>query len=73
VGALVCPRPLYIEVGKRDELFDVEKARPEIKKLQATYERLGIGDRLRCKEHEGVHELDKADDGIDFLCRHIGA
>ena len=71
-GALVCPRPLYIEVGKKDQLFDFRKARPEIKKLKAIYKRLGIADRLRYKEHPGKHELDKAGDGIDFLCRHLG-
>ena len=72
VGALVCPRPLYVEVGAKDTLFDVRKARPEARRLRAFYERLGIADRFRYKEHEGGHELDRADDGIEFLCRHLG-
>lgn len=72
VGALVCPRSLYIEVAKKDELFDVRRARPEARKLAAFYRRLGIADRFRYKEHEGTHELDRADDGINFLCRHLG-
>lgn len=73
VGALVCPRPLYIEIGKKDELFDVRKARPHARRLQATYKRLGIAARFCYKEHEGGHELDKAEDGMDFLCRHLEA
>ena len=71
VGALVCPRPLYVEVGKKDDLFNVRYARPEAKKLAAIYERLGITDRFHYEEHDGGHELDKSDQGIDFLCRYL--
>lgn len=71
VGSLVCPRPLYIEVGKKDELFDVRRARPEAKKLAGVYRSLGLAEQFRYKEHDGGHELDRADDGIDFLCRHL--
>ena len=72
VGALVCPRPLHVEVGKADELFHVRHARPEARRLEAVYERLGIGERFEYEEHDGGHELDKSDKGIDFLCRHLG-
>ena len=71
VGALVCPRPLYIEVGKKDELFDVRRARPEARRLAAIYRKLGVSERFRYKEHDGGHELDRADDGVDFLCQHL--
>ena len=72
VGALVCPRPLYIEVGRQDDLFSVRHARPEAKKLEAIYRRLGIPQAFHYEEHVGGHELDKSDRGIDFLCRHLG-
>jgi len=71
VGALVCPRPLYVEVGKKDSLFNVRHARPEARKLEAIYKRLGITERYCYKEHDGGHELDMSDEGIDFLCRHL--
>jgi hypothetical protein len=71
VGALVCPRQLYIEVGKKDELFDVKYAGTEAGKLQAVYDKLNISDSFCYKEFEGCHELDKSGDGIDFLCRHL--
>ncbi|MDO9464691.1 MAG: prolyl oligopeptidase family serine peptidase [bacterium] len=71
VGALVCPRPLYIEVGKKDDLFNVRRARPEARKLKNIYKRLGIMERYCYKEHDGGHELDMSDEGIDFLCRHL--
>jgi dienelactone hydrolase len=71
VAALVCPRPLYVEVGARDELFDVESARPVAGQVAGVYGALGIADRFRYKEHPGVHELDPEDDGIDFLIQHL--
>jgi len=71
VGALVCPRPLYIEVGKKDKLFNIRHARPAAKKLAAVYQRLRITERYRYQEHPGGHELDRSDTGIDFLCQHL--
>lgn len=72
VGALVCPRPLYVEVGRKDDLFHVRHARPEAGKLEAIYRRLGIPQAFHYEEHSGGHELDKSDQGINFLCRHLG-
>lgn len=72
VGALVCPRPLYIEVGRKDPLFNVRHARPEARKLAAIYQRLRVPEMFHYEEHPGVHELDKSDRNIDFLCRHLG-
>jgi len=71
VAALVCPRALCIEVGQHDELFDVALAAPEVDKVRAHYERLGLASRFRYTEHPGVHELDTADEGIDFFVRHL--
>ena len=71
VGALVCPRSLYVEVGRKDELFNFRHARPEARKLEGIYRRLGIADKFHYEEHGGGHELDKKDLGINFLCRHL--
>lgn len=72
VGALICPRPLYVEVGVNDQLLGVRHARPEAKRLAAFYQRLGVPEAYHYEEHVGGHEVDKADGGIDFLCRHLG-
>jgi dienelactone hydrolase len=72
VASLVCPRALYLEVGARDEKFDVRYARAEADKVRARYAHLGLEDRFRLKVHAGGHELDEAEDGIDFLCEHLG-
>lgn len=71
IASLVCPRALYIEVGERDELFEVRYAHPEAEKVRERYEQLGVADRFRFKVHTGKHELDETDDGIDFLCKHL--
>lgn len=71
VAGLVCPRPLYIEVGSDDELFEAKYAVAEYDKVKRLYEGLGLADRLRFKMFQGKHEFDAADDGIDFLCRAL--
>jgi hypothetical protein len=71
VGALICPRPLYIEVGKADELFNIKYVEKEFQRLETFYKKLGISKKLRYKEFDGVHELDKDDKGIEFICDSV--
>ncbi|MDF1513717.1 MAG: dienelactone hydrolase family protein [Anaerolineae bacterium] len=71
VVGLICPRPLYIEVGLHDELLDVTSARPVAKDALVHYQKLGIPERCVYYEHPGVHELDKGDGGIKFLLNHL--
>lgn len=70
-ASLVCPCSLYIEVGKRDHMFKAGYARPPARRVAKVYERLGISDRFCYHEHEGGHDFNKSDEGIDFLCRHL--
>ena len=67
IASLICPRRLYIEVGRRDHLFTVEAARPEAEKVSTMYKALQIESRFRYHEHEGGHEFDKEDEGVEFL------
>lgn len=71
VAGLICPRPLYIEVGSHDELFDVASARPVAQKILKRYQQLGIPERCVFYEHPGVHELDKGNSGIHFLINNL--
>ena len=71
VAALVCPRALYVEVGKRDKHFAVGPARREAKWVAQVYRRLGIPERFCYREFSGKHEFSKEDDGIDFLMRYL--
>jgi dienelactone hydrolase len=72
IAALVCPRPLCIEVGALDDQFAVESARPEAEKVRATYEALGLAERFRYHEHPGGHEFDREDGGIEFVVEWLG-
>ncbi|NLF01939.1 MAG: prolyl oligopeptidase family serine peptidase [Anaerolineales bacterium] len=72
VAALVCPRWLYVEVGARDELFDVRLAEPEAEKVRAVFTRLGIPERFVFRQHPGGHELGTSSEPITFLSRQLG-
>ena len=71
VCGLICPRYLYIEVGKHDELFDYSNVKKEFEKAESFYKKLGVVENIRLKEFDGGHELDVSDDGIEFLCSKI--
>ena len=62
---------LYIEVGLNDELLDVTSARPVAQKVLDRYQQLGIPERCVYYEHQGLHELDKDDGGINFLIENL--
>jgi len=68
--ALVCPRPLYLEVGARDQLFDASPARAVGKAVHVIYEKLGIPDRFAFVEFDGTHEFNPGDAPLDFLVKH---
>lgn len=72
VAALVCPRPLYIEVGERDELFAADSACPVLQEIGEYYVRLGLRNRFASCVFDGGHEFAKTADSIDFLARHLG-
>jgi len=55
VAGLVCPRPLMIQMGEKDTLFDLEGTRREAKKAAVYYKKLGIGDLFEYSEHPGGH------------------
>lgn len=71
ICAMICPRPLYIEVGKNDELFDVRSAREEFEKVKETYEKIGVISNLEFCEFEGSHEFNKDNNGIEFLYNNL--
>ncbi|MFO7946316.1 MAG: hypothetical protein R6V19_05855, partial [Armatimonadota bacterium] len=56
LAALICPRPLQVQVGIEDELFPVEGARKEARRVQEYYERLGILERYSFEAFDGGHE-----------------
>jgi len=71
IAGLICPRPLYLEVGKTDPMFLVKHARAEARKVAGLYRRIGLFSNFRYREFDGTHELDRAQDNINFLCQHL--
>jgi dienelactone hydrolase len=55
VAGMVCPRPLMVQMGAEDTLFDLAGVRREAKRAAVYYEKLGIGDRYEYSEHAGGH------------------
>ncbi len=71
VAALVCPRALWVEVGERDELFTVETARAEARRVQKWYANLGLTEQFCYHEFDGTHELNLSEAGINFLMEKL--
>lgn len=57
IAQLICPRPLYIEVGSRDEIFPPEGAVSEAATVARSYRALGLGDKFIFDVFDGVHEF----------------
>ena len=54
---LICPRPLFIEVGQNDELFPVNDAIEASKQVERLYADIGIADLYAFDAFEGGHEF----------------
>lgn len=72
VGGLCAPRFLYAEAGSKDDLFAPEGAEKAFKEIAEFYKILDAGDNFIGNIFDGTHELDKCDDGINFIMRGLG-
>ncbi len=73
LALLIHPRPLWIEVGNRDEIFDVTTARPVLHRIAERWRAAGSSENLVCREFDGGHEFCSNGQGIDFLTRLINS
>lgn len=67
---MICPRPLMIQMGKRDTVFDIKNARREVERATKFYESLGISNRFIFHEHEGGHEYE-VETILDFFDENL--
>jgi hypothetical protein len=58
IVGLICPRPIMIQMGVKDEVVKLENARREIEKAGSYYKKLGISDKFLFLEHPAGHEFD---------------
>ncbi len=70
VAGMICPRPLMIQMGAEDTLFDLEGVRREAKKAAVYYEKLGIGDMYQYSEHAGGHVFEN-ESIFQFFKKHL--
>ena len=70
IASLICPRCVFVEAGKDDKAVYQPMAVEEFRKLEAIYEKLGIGDRAQIELHGGGHEINFAG-AVEFLSRHL--
>lgn len=55
---LICPRPCMVQIGEKDELFNLEEARKESARAVMFYEKLGISNLYEFNVHPAGHEFD---------------
>lgn len=70
VAGMVCPRPMMIQMGLQDTLFDIEGVRREAKKAARYYNSLGVGELFEYVEHDGGHVFDN-ESIFQFLKKHL--
>ena len=73
IASLVCPRPLFVEIGAHDEAFGPEGVPAELEKVQSRYQALHVAPLLGFKKHDYGHAFDPADDGLNFVFSHLEA
>jgi len=70
VAALICPRPLEIQAGSRDNASHRESGKRLAPRAAEYYRRLGMPDRFRFVVFEGGHEFNDAS-AWEFLQKHL--
>ncbi len=57
VASLICPRPVFIEQGRKDTVAYWEASERAFRPVKEIYEKLGIGERAVYSIFEGPHEV----------------
>jgi dienelactone hydrolase len=70
VAGMICPRPLMIQMGAEDTLFDIDGVRREAKKAGVYYEKLGVGELFEYSEHDGGHVFEN-ESIFQFFKKHL--
>ena len=68
--ALICPRPVLVQTGKKDGIAHWPQVIEEFEQAREHYEKLGIADQFEMDLHDGGHEA-RVDSGVAFLSRWL--
>jgi hypothetical protein len=70
--SLICPRPLQVQHGRKDNIAYWPQVEEEFNKAKVHYEKLHITGRIEMILHEGGHEA-IVESGIQFMKRWLSA
>ncbi|MEH7381594.1 alpha/beta hydrolase family protein [Bacillus sp. JJ1533] len=70
--ALMVPRPLFIESGKKDHLFPVKETEKAIQQIKSIYSERNVGHLVNWKLFEGGHEIG-GEQSFEWLCSTLNA
>ncbi len=71
IARMICPRPLFLEAGARDELFDAEGFGPVALEVAEAYGTLGREAVFESRLHPGGHEYDPDGRASEFLLKWL--
>ena len=71
IAALVAPRWICFDAGIHDPIFGADGAIAEYERLKSFFEIQGVKDHIFLKVFDGSHEMDQADDCMEFLFAHL--
>lgn len=57
LAALVCPRPLYVQMGRKDTIVNIDTARRLVPEAQTYFQKLGKTADFAYTETDGAHEF----------------
>lgn len=72
IAGLIAPRPLFVESGRRDDIFPVQASIASFQKVSDIYKVFGAADRTEQEVFDEAHSF-WGKKGIPFLVRHLTA
>lgn len=69
--SLCCPRPVFVEVGEYDDIFNLRDAEVEYKLARSTYETCKKQENFHFNVWNGGHIVNPSNTGIDFMINAI--
>ena len=70
IAGLIAPRPLFVESGRKDDIFPIESSINSFEKVSAIYSVFGARDRVSQEVFDRDHSF-WGKQGIPFLAQHL--
>jgi dienelactone hydrolase len=71
IAALIAPRYICFDAGNQDQLFGSDSTKEEFVRLKTYFAAQNVEDHIFLKTFDGNHEMDPADDCMDFFFAHL--